>query len=379
MEDNVRNIRNILAQGKQQLKQAMEILQNNAGINGANGSKRQQTEHKRHDEEFTDCLREYQELGLAFHADMSFKDFCTIKHLEWYEPQLSVDKKVKVPRKKVDGAYGEETPSTDVEDSTSYLISDAHDNEDVHEELVADEIPCEVDLISQEMCIRDEREVVGFEEVCSHGSPTEMDLISQEVFLSDVGQRGTTDVGEYSDEDSTVDLGSRSHEVALQHDVDVCSCESHHLTGQLKVHEDMIVAAMRHLDDTHTLVADFCWTTTMVQDNLGGDLSLVDFITLKEAMVVTRSNYLHLLADRDYLLAVSGVYQGALEGKEHEVDRLTRELVNTQDSLESTQMVLQKSELQVEQLQEGVESGISFIHFSRHSVIYISLLSGGCQ
>ena len=124
-------------------------------------------------------MREYQELGMEFHADMSFKDFCTIKHPEWYGPQVSMDKKVKVPRKKVDGAYLEVSPSTDVEDSTSYLISDAHDDEDVCEELVADEIPCEFDLISQEMCIRDEREVVGFEEVCSHGSPIQMDLISQ--------------------------------------------------------------------------------------------------------------------------------------------------------------------------------------------------------
>jgi hypothetical protein len=131
----VRNIRNMLAQGRQQLRQAMASLQNNAGINGASGSKRQQTGHKRHDEEFADCLREYQELGPAFHADMSFKDFCTIKHPEWYEPQVSVDKKVKVPRKKANGAYGEETPSTDVEDSTSYLNSDAHDNEDVREQL----------------------------------------------------------------------------------------------------------------------------------------------------------------------------------------------------------------------------------------------------
>ena len=43
--------------------------------------------------------------------------------------------------------------------------------------------------------LRDEREVVGFEEVFSHGSPTEMDLISQEVFLSDVGKSCTTYVG----------------------------------------------------------------------------------------------------------------------------------------------------------------------------------------
>jgi len=127
----------------------MAGLQNNVGINGASGSKRQQTRQKGHDKEFADCLREYEELGTTFHADMSFKDFCTVKHPEWYEPQVLVDKKVKVPRKKVDGAYGEVSPSTDVEDSTSYLISDAHDDEDVHEEdLASDEIPCEVDFIS---------------------------------------------------------------------------------------------------------------------------------------------------------------------------------------------------------------------------------------
>jgi hypothetical protein len=44
-----------------------------------------------------------------------------------------VDKKRKVLGKKVEGAYGEVSPSTDVDDSTSYLISDAHDDEDVHE------------------------------------------------------------------------------------------------------------------------------------------------------------------------------------------------------------------------------------------------------
>jgi hypothetical protein len=115
-----------------------------------------------------------------------------------------------VSRKNLDGAYGKVSPSTDVEYSTSYLISDAHDDEDVHEEeLAVDEIPCEVYHISQEMCIRDETEVVGFEEVFSHGSPTEMDLISREVFLSDVGQSDTIDVGSYSDEDSMVDLGRR--------------------------------------------------------------------------------------------------------------------------------------------------------------------------
>ena len=61
----------------------MASLQNYTGINGAN-------------EEFANCLRQYQELGTEFHANMSFKDFCTIKHPEWYEPQIWGDKKGKV-------------------------------------------------------------------------------------------------------------------------------------------------------------------------------------------------------------------------------------------------------------------------------------------
>jgi hypothetical protein len=150
--------------------------------------------------------------------------------------------------------------------------------------------------------------------------------------------------------------------------VDVCLCESHHLTGKLKIHEDMIVAAMRHLDDTHTLVVDFCWRATMVQEILGGYISLMDFITLKEAMVVTRCNYPHLLVDRDYLLAVGGMYHGALEGKDNEVDRLTRELVNTHNSLESTQMVLQIYELRVVKLQEELsQASLSSISVDNQS------------
>jgi hypothetical protein len=70
----------------------------------------------------------------------------------------------------------------------------------------------------------------------------------------------------------------------------------------------MIVVAMRHLNDTYTLVVNFCWRAIMAQDNLGGDISLADFITLKEAMVVTISNYLHLLLDMYYFITMFGVY-----------------------------------------------------------------------
>jgi hypothetical protein len=38
---------------------------------------------------------------VEFRATMSFKDFFTIKHPEWYEPKILVENKVKVPRKKV--------------------------------------------------------------------------------------------------------------------------------------------------------------------------------------------------------------------------------------------------------------------------------------
>jgi hypothetical protein len=79
----------------------MASHQNNAGNNGANGSKGQQTRKQEQDEEFTNCLREYIALSEEFHVAISFKYFCNIKHPEWYEPQVSVDKKVKVPRKNV--------------------------------------------------------------------------------------------------------------------------------------------------------------------------------------------------------------------------------------------------------------------------------------
>jgi hypothetical protein len=69
MEDNMRDIHRMLAQGRQQLRQDMASLQNSTQIKGAN-------------EEFANCLRQYQELGTEFHADMSFKDYCTIKHHE---------------------------------------------------------------------------------------------------------------------------------------------------------------------------------------------------------------------------------------------------------------------------------------------------------
>jgi hypothetical protein len=57
-----------------------------------------------------------------------------------------------------------------------------------------------------------------------------------------------------------------------------------------------------------------------------------------------------------------------LEGKYHEVDKFSHEIVNKQGSLESTQMVLKKYELQVENLQEDlIHASLSSISIENHS------------
>jgi hypothetical protein len=93
---------------------------------------------------------------------------------------------------------------------------------------------------------------------------------------------------------------------------------------------------MRHLDDTHALVAGYCWRATVTQDSSGGEFSIEDFQTLRERVMVMKTNYQHILMDRDYLLEIGEMYHGALEEKENEVDQLTHELVSTHEFLKST-------------------------------------------
>jgi len=98
----------------------------------------------------------------------------------------------------------------------------------------------------------------GHKTVLGVAGSTVIDNIHRDTMLSggttDVEKSSTVGLGEYIDEDSIVFLSSGSYEVALQHNRGVDSHESQHLVGQLKVIEDMIVVAMRHLDDTHALV-----------------------------------------------------------------------------------------------------------------------------
>jgi hypothetical protein len=105
----------------------------------------------------------------------------------------------------------------------------------------------------------------------------------------------------------------------------------------------MIMAAIRHIDDTHALVAEYCWRASMAHDSSDGELSLDDFQTLRERVTVMRTDYQQLLMDRDYLLEVGEMYHRALREKETEVDRLTHELVSTRGFLEGAQTTLQES------------------------------------
>ena len=66
--------------------------------------------------------------------------------------------------------------------------------------------------------------------------------------------------------------------------------------------------------------------------------------------MVMKSNILHVHSNRDHLLMLDEIYFDALKGKEGEVDNLTHELQVVGDSWKSTQMALQKSKTQVDDL-----------------------------
>jgi hypothetical protein len=183
--------------------------------------------------------------------------------------------------------------------------------------------------------------------------------VSDDVQLHIGGPSSTVDKGQFSalsfEEsvvgDSRVDTSSEEREVAPQQD---CDQESRYLAGQFRVSEDMIMAATRHIDDTHALVADYCWRASMAHDSSDGGFSMDEFHTLEEKMTMTRVDYQQLLMERDYLLEVGEMYHRALGEQELEVGRLTRELESTRGFLKSTQTVLQESESRSEELLEEI-------------------------
>jgi hypothetical protein len=133
----------------------------------------------------------------------------------------------------------------------------------------------------------------------------------------------------------------------------------------------MIMVATTCIDDTHALVAGYCWRSSMAQDSLDGGLVIDDFHTLRERVIVIRADCQQLLMDRDYLLEVGEMYQRALREQGIEVDRLTHELVSTQRFLEGTKTTLQESESRSEELLEKIRQR-STTSISAESQIYPS-------
>jgi hypothetical protein len=108
---------------------------------------------------------------------------------------------------------------------------------------------------------------------------------------------------------SRVDTSSEGYEMAPQHDYDQ---ESHHLAAQLRVSEDMIMAATRHSDDMQALMADYCWRASVAHGSLDEGFSMDDFHTLEERVSMMRIDYQQLLNDRAYLLRIGEMYHEAL-------------------------------------------------------------------
>ena len=96
------------------------------------------------------------------------------------------------------------------------------------------------------------------------------------------------------------------------------------------------MAATKHIDDMHTLVAYYCWRESVAHGSSNGRFSMDDFHTLRERVSVMRTDYQQLLTDRDYLLRIGEMYHEALREQELEVDRLTQELESTRGFLRGT-------------------------------------------
>jgi hypothetical protein len=110
--------------------------------------------------------------------------------------------------------------------------------------------------------------------------------------------------------------------------------------------------ATRCIDDTHALVACYCWRASMEHDSSDRGLAIDDFHTLMERVSVMRADYQQLLMDKDYLLEVGEMYHRELREKEVEVDQLIDELVSTRGLLEDTHTNLQESKARLEELLE---------------------------
>lgn len=125
--------------------------------------------------------------------------------------------------------------------------------------------------------------------------------------------------------------------------------EKHTLMNQLKVTNDMVVAALVCYDDTHRIIEDL-YRKARVEKNqrsMEGDSYVADLQMVKVALESMKSEYLYLLSDRDHILKVAEVYANKLKEKEDEVNKLIKKLIDTHETFENTQIAYQEAKNQI--------------------------------
>ena len=90
------------------------------------------------------------------------------------------------------------------------------------------------------------------------------------------------------------------------------------------------MATTRRIDDMHAVMADYCWRVSVAHGSSDEGIAMDDFHTLRERVSVMRTDYQHLLTDRDYLLRVGEMYQSVTLTED--VDDLAEEHLSMGDT-----------------------------------------------
>ena len=103
----------------------------------------------------------------------------------------------------------------------------------------------------------------------------------------------------------------------------------------MKVTKYKIIAALSHFDNIYEMVEKHFWREQVERKQKGLQEEFSHLHEIKERMKTMKSNYLHLLSDRDHLLNLTKIYSEVLRKKEEKVDTLSCDLTNTKDILEA--------------------------------------------
>lgn len=131
--------------------------------------------------------------------------------------------------------------------------------------------------------------------------------------------------------------------------------QRHHVTYQLKECGSDISSSLNYYDAIRHMLATFGWGAPVLDEHDDSCLSLAEVHALREAVRILKHSYFQLVDDRDYLLEWGSTCYEMLLGKEEEVVDLTRELEVTVDSLQYTQLALQESQSQLDEVTVELE------------------------